>query len=138
MLVRQSRTDDRLKIELHITRNKKEDEEFRAALVRIMAHAVQTMKEIMMATSQELEARLQGISDTVGKIHAETTASVKMVADLRAELEAGGQISPAAMAKLDQIEAQLMATDSLVADAAPAEGQTVVVEGEAPPPPPAA
>ncbi len=122
-----------MNIHLHITRNKKEDEEMLAALVRVMAATVTQMKEMMMATTKELETRLHGISETVNKIQTETTANVQMLADLRTELESGGQISPEAMQKLDEIEARLKATDDLVADAAPSG--TFVVEGGTPPPP---
>lgn len=67
-------------------------------------------------TLETLEARLQGISDQLGKASGEIVGEI---AQLREQLDNAGQLPDGARALLESIEAKAQALDDIVPDAAP-------------------
>jgi hypothetical protein len=71
----------------------------------------------IMATQDEEVLVLEAIRQKIVKIGTETETLLQTVVDLRAEIAAGGQVTPAVQAALDAVVAQAQVVDDLVPDA---------------------
>jgi len=91
------------------------DAELKAMLAQIAA-SIQHLKEILMATKDEVLSDLTAIAATVTKIGTETSASLAKIAELEALIAAGG-VSQDIVDKIAEIKAGLTAVDDLVTDA---------------------
>ncbi len=107
-----------MRFDINLTQSER-DGKLEAAIVKMLAHSIQTTRQLIMASNDQLNTRLHGILEAVAKVQAETAATQQSMTELRAHLEGqpgGGQIDPEITAKLDEIEARLRATDAIVED----------------------
>jgi hypothetical protein len=82
-----------------------------------------------MARDDEMNARLDRMSSKLNKVHAEAVANKQAMADLRAQVEADGNMTPELAAKWDAAEGQIDAIDALTEDPeAPAEEEPAPVD----------
>ena len=75
------------------------------------------MQERIMTTQLELAAQLNAISVQLGKVGAESSATLQKVADLEVALANAGNVSPELQAAFDAVKAQVQLVDDLVPDA---------------------
>ncbi len=75
--------------------------------------------EKIMATQKELADQLNGISDQLVKVGAETTTLIKTVDDLKAVIANGPEVTPELQQAVNKVAAQAKVVDDLVPDAPP-------------------
>lgn len=78
------------------------------------------LKELIMATAQEANAKLDAMGASLDKISGETTGLVQEVADLKtAAQNAGSNVPDDVMAKIDSLMSKAQSIDAQVDDVAP-------------------
>jgi L-2-hydroxyglutarate oxidase LhgO len=104
-----------VKFEINVEVHHHNDAELKAMLVQIAASLI-NLKEILMATKDEVLSDLSALVATVAKIGTETSASLAKIAELEALIAAGG-VSQDIVDKVAELKAGLTAVDDMIVDA---------------------
>lgn len=79
--------------------------------------ALNQLKELIMATQEELAADIANVTAQVTKIGTETSTLLQKVTDLQTIIDSQGGVSPQLQAAVDALKAQVQVVDNLVPDA---------------------
>lgn len=74
----------------------------------------------MAQTQAQLAATIDAMNNQLVKIGTESATSVQMIADLKAIIAAGADVTPELQAAVDRLAAQIQKVDDMVPDVPPA------------------